>query len=140
MRRARTCRAFPRRCPACVGGRPEMGCYSGIAAQCDHLPPSRNQGHFIARPPVISTVVASALPRRGPAEPALHSRTRSFSTLLFVDLDVAAGDETSIAVGEIRSGDADEKSVFASAGVGVVAGAHPEAVARLPIDLCFFFE
>src|SRR6266446_9498372 len=46
------------------------------------------------------------------AEPALHSRARSFSTLLFVDLDVAARYEPSITVGEIWSGYADEKRVL----------------------------
>jgi hypothetical protein len=53
----------------------------------------------------------------------------AFSTLLFVDLDVAARYESSITVGEIWSGDADEKRVFACTGISIIAGVYGVCVA-----------
>ena len=69
------------------------------------------------------------------AEPALHSRARSFSTLLFVDLDVAARYEPSIAVGGIRSGDADEKRVLARTRFSIIAGVYSIRVAQFLVHL-----
>jgi len=55
--------------------------------------------------------------------------------LLLVDLNVAAGDEPSIAVGEIRSGYADEKRVLARTRVSIITGVYSVAVTQFLVHL-----
>ena len=98
------------------------------------------RGTLRARPPVTPAVVASALPRRGQAELARHPRARSFSTLLFVKLDVAARYEPFIAVGEICSGHADEERVLASTRLSIITGVYSVRVAGFLVHLGIALE
>ena len=52
-----------------------------------------------------------------------------------MDLDVAFGDESSVAVREIRTGDADEKRVLARTGLTVITGIDSVLVAELLVHL-----
>src|SRR5712691_8169022 len=60
--------------------------------------------------------------------------------LLAVDLDVAARYEPSVTVGQIRSGDADEKRVLARTRISIIAGVYSVLVAQLLIHLGIAFE
>ena len=55
--------------------------------------------------------------------------------LLFVDLDVAARYESSVTVGEICSGYADEERVLARARFSIIAGVYSVCVARFLVHL-----
>ena len=60
--------------------------------------------------------------------------------LLLVDLNVAAGDEPSIAAGEIRPGYADEKGVLPRTRLGVITGVYSVRVAQFLVHLGIAFE
>jgi len=86
-------------------------------------------------------VVATAFPRRGQAELAFYPCARSFSTLLFVDLDVAARYGPSITVGEIIwSGYAHEKRVLARTRISIITGVYRVPVTGLLVDLSVALE
>jgi len=76
-------------------------------------------------------VVASALPRRGRLKsPAIAILEREvFPLLLFVNLDVAARYDPSVAVGEIWSGHADEERVLARIRLSIITGVYSVRVA-----------
>ncbi len=76
----------------------------------------------------------------GQTELDLHSQARSFSTLLFVDLDVAARYEPAIIVGEIWSGYADEKRVLARTRFSIITGVYRVRVAGLLVQLGIALE
>src|ERR1700746_227818 len=65
----------------------------------------------------------------------LHYPGMSLHRLLVLNLDIALGDESSVAVGEIRSADGDGKRVFARTGPSVVTGAYRVLVAWFLVHL-----
>ena len=65
---------------------------------------------------------------------------RACTALLLVYLDVALGDKSSVAVGEIRSGDADEKRVFACTRLTIITGIYSVLVAWLLVHLGITIE
>ena len=74
------------------------------------------------------------------AELALHSLARSFSALLFADLDVATRYGPSVTVGEILSGYADEKRVLARTRLTIITGIYRVSVAQFLVHLGITLE
>jgi len=99
----------------------------------------RDSAWKLAREPALPLVriiigqqtCSARVPASADSAAQLYSHAR---ILLLVDLDVAFGDESSVAVREIRTGDADEKRVLAGTSLAIVTGVDVVVVARLLID------
>jgi hypothetical protein len=84
--------------------------------------------------PRLSINTAPTVPRYDSGRSCIP-RARAWMGLFFVDLDVAFGDEASVAVREVRSGDADEKCVFARTRISIITGIYSVRVAWLLVHL-----
>jgi hypothetical protein len=85
----------------------------------------RSAGKLAKEPalPLVRIIIgqqtcSARVPASADSAAQLYSHAR---ILLLVDLDVAFGDESSVAVREIRTGDADEKRVLARTSLAIVS-------------------
>src|SRR2546429_4878909 len=84
---------------------------------------------MIRRPPRSTLFPYTTLFRSPFVQPA------AWGVSILMDLDVAARDESSVAVGEIRSGDADGKRVLARTSISIVTSLYRILVAQFLVHL-----